>query len=88
MTGTAQVTEVAVGDIDHDGQLDVAFSYFGATAGNPDAGGAFWASRKNGVWHLYRLYAGGSRAVGLQLVDYDGDGDLDIVVNGNMSQTA
>jgi hypothetical protein len=78
---TGQVTEVAVGDIDKDGQPDIVFTYFVANPDNPDAGGAYWASRKDGKWHLYRLYSGDSRAVAVQLVDYDGDGDLDIVVD-------
>src|SRR5262245_27934533 len=68
---------VAVGDVNHDGRGDVALidssSNVSVRLGNGD--GTFGAANKVGAAKGYYLYLGG-----FELVDQNGDGNLDIVV--------
>ncbi len=59
----------------------MVFSTFEPTASNVNAGNTYWATRKGKTWHVYQMYSGDSKAAGVQLVDYDKDGRLDVIVN-------
>jgi hypothetical protein len=71
---------VRVGDIDGDGKLDIVFSCEGAA----DRSGVAWLSYRKGPtdahWDAHEI--GGREGVKfdlVQLLDLDGDGDLDAI---------
>lgn len=76
------ITEVAAGDLDQDGQLDIVFASGKFVSGHKQSGGLYWASHKGGSWTLHNIHTDSeSRLVGVQLADFDKDGDLDIISN-------
>lgn len=76
------ITEVVTGDIDLDGKDDIIFTAGEFNVGTHHKGGVYWAREDQGVWHVYVVSTNPhSRLVGVQVVDFDGDGDLDIISN-------
>jgi hypothetical protein len=72
---------VAVGDIDLDGRLDLVFSCEGA---NGEQSGVMWLSYRKAVtdreWMAHEISgAPGTKYDLVQLIDLDGDGDLDVL---------
>ncbi len=69
-----------IGDIDGDGKPDVVLTL---GEGQPDRGGVMWLSRKGDEWVIHDI-SGPPTAKGfkpdlIQLLDLDGDGDLDVL---------
>lgn len=84
------ITEVATGDINLDGNLDILFSV-GSTAKfatDPRRGGLYWIKQTNGYWDVQRILYEEDMTVGVKLIDYDGDGDLDMVSNTEYKRNA
>jgi hypothetical protein len=84
------VSEVAAGDLHHDGTRDVVFAV-GSLAGGVTArhtGGVYIAHQDAGAWKVSQLYFTPDSVVGLQLVDFDGSGYLDVVSNTEYQQNA
>ena len=80
-TGTNnRVSDIAVGDIDLDGSIDIVYSFLG--------GSILWSQVKDKKWVSYWVDSMASRYVGITLSDHDSDGDLDVIANieydGNM----
>jgi hypothetical protein len=84
------ITEVDAGDIDLDGRVDIVFSVgsLAPDAVSPRFGGVYWLRQGSSGWEPFRVYADENAAVAVSLVDYDGDGDLDIVSNSEYQQNA
>lgn len=79
--GAGTSKSVAVGDIDLDGRLDLVFSCEGATGGKS---GVMWLSYTKSVtgreWIAHEISgAPGTKYDLVQLIDLDGDGDLDVL---------
>jgi hypothetical protein len=77
------ITEVAVGDIHHNGTLDIAFSVGSQSGGesSPHSGGLYVAHQSGGAWTIGKVYNDQSSCVGVQLINFDGTGVLSIVSN-------
>lgn len=84
------VTEVAAGDVHHDGTLDVVFTVGSLTGGvtTPRSGGLYIAHMGSGTWQVNQVYTTQNNVVGVQLVDFDGSGYLDIVSNTEYQQNS
>jgi hypothetical protein len=84
------VTEVAAGDLHHDGTLDVVFTV-GSLAGGVTtlrSGGLYIAHMGSGTWQVTQVYTTQNNVVGVQLVDFDASGYLDIVSNAEYQQNS
>jgi FG-GAP-like repeat len=84
------VTEVAAGDVHHDGTLDVVFTV-GSLAGGvttPRSGGLYIAHMGSGTWQVNQVYTTQDNVVAVQLVDFDASGYLDIVSNAEYQQNS
>jgi FG-GAP-like repeat len=83
------VTEVAAGDVHHDGSLDVVFTVgsLGAYTA-PHSGGLYIAHLVGSNWQINQVYQTENNVVGVQLVDFDGSGYLDIVSNTEYQQNS
>ena len=84
------VTEVAAGDLHHDGTLDVAFTVgsYGRGPADHRTGGLFIAHPTPSRWSVSQIYTTDNSCVGLQLVDFDGTGVIDIVSNAEYQQNS
>jgi hypothetical protein len=76
-----RVKAVTAGDLDGDGRPDLVVSFEGATEGRP---GVIWMSREtdslSGPWTAHNLSGpAGSKFDLVELIDLDGDGDLDVI---------
>ena len=84
------VTEVAAGDVHHDGSLDVVFSVGSLSSGvtSSHTGGLYIAHVVASTWQVSQVYTTQNSVVGVQLVDFDSSGYLDIVSNAEYQQNA
>jgi hypothetical protein len=85
------VTEVAAGDVHHDGTLDVVFTVGSLTGGvtSSRSGGLYIAHMgSGGSWLVNQVYTTQNNVVGVQLADFDGSGYLDIVSNTEYQQNS
>ncbi len=76
------LSEVDVGDVDLDGKLDVIFTVSSNVSSftGRQRGGLYWLRQTATSWDVHEIYFEDSAAVGLKLIDYDRDGDLDIMM--------
>ena len=84
------VTEVAAGDLHHDGSRDVVFSVGSLSGGvtSRHSGGLYIAHLAGHSWQVTEVYTTQNSVVGVQLVDFDGSGYLDIVSNTEYQQNS
>lgn len=77
------VTELAVGDLDLDDHSDIVFvvSSLSSLPAEARRGGVYWLRQSPSAWELNEILRADSATVGVSLLDYDGDGDVDIVSN-------
>jgi hypothetical protein len=77
--------DVATGDLDLDGDLDLAFSYSHAEGGL--SGVAWLSARGDGTWQRGEISGPpGTKYDNLVLEDIDGDGDLDVLTSEQVEQ--
>ena len=69
--GTASTNQVALGDLDGDGDLDAYFANLMVTT-------ELWLNDGSGVLYRSRQYLGVASSPGIGLGDLDGDGDMDV----------
>ncbi|GGA08092.1 hypothetical protein GCM10010923_17780 [Blastomonas marina] len=77
------ITEAKAADFDGDGLLDIAFT-IGSSVSDPFAparGGLYILRQTDTGWSLDVIEEDRGSMVGLELVDYNGDGKIDIVAN-------
>jgi FG-GAP-like repeat len=76
------LSEVDIGDLDLDGKTDLVFTVSAnvSSATGRQRGGLYWLRQTATSWDVHEIYFEDSSAVGLRLVDYDRDGDLDIMM--------
>jgi hypothetical protein len=85
------VTEVAIGDMHHDGTRDVVFSVGSLSGGvaSRHTGGVYIAHPVTGSWQVSQVYTTQNSVVGVQVVDFDNSGyALDIVSNTEYQQNS
>lgn len=82
------VTEVAVGDVHHDGTLDVVFAVGQLEGGYSTvrSGGVYIAHQTSSAWSLQRVYQTENNVCCLALVDFDSTGVLSIVSNAEYQE--
>jgi hypothetical protein len=75
------VTEVAVGDVHHNGTKDIVFSVGSLSGGasSPHSGGLYIAHQSGGQWAVGKVYSDQNSCVAVQVLDFDGTGALSIV---------
>jgi hypothetical protein len=78
------VSELTTGDVDMDGRMDILFviSSLSSSPTEPRRGGLYWLRQGDAGWELNQILRSDSAIVGIKVLDYDGDGDLDVVTNG------
>jgi hypothetical protein len=84
------VTEVAAGDVHHDGTLDVVFTVGQLVGGvtTPRSGGVYIAHQSPPNWVVTQVYTTQNNVVGVQLTDMDNSGYVDIVSNAEYQQNS
>jgi hypothetical protein len=84
------VTEVAAGDVHHDGTLDVVFTVGQLVGGltTPRSGGLYIAHQSPPNWVVTQVYTTQNNVCGVQLTDMDNSGYLDIVSNAEYQQNS
>jgi hypothetical protein len=82
------LSEVDLGDLDLDGKADIVFtvSVSASSSGARQRGGLYWLRQTASSWETFEIFSEDSSAVGVQLVDYDQDGDLDIIMNSEFQR--
>lgn len=76
--------DVAVGDVDLDGVTDLVFSYSHAEG---DLSGVVWSAATENGWERREISGSpGTKYDNVELVDLDGDGDLDVVTSEQIEQ--
>ena len=82
------MTDADAGDVHHDGSLDVAFAVgsLSADAASRHIGGLYLAHMTGSAWTVGKVYQTDNSVVGMQLVDFDGSGYMDIVSNTEYQQ--
>ncbi|WP_179280609.1 FG-GAP repeat domain-containing protein [Bordetella genomosp. 1] len=74
------VLSAMAGDIDHDGKDEIVFS-MGQLAGGVSAGLYYAKEGQPDEWTVHVISADEQRLANIEVVDYDGDGRLDVVGN-------
>ncbi len=82
-SGEIQPTELALGDLDRDGKLDVVVALHGT--GSLHSKVASFVNQGGGAFGSANLVATGYDPIGLALADLDGDGFLDAVTANSFS---
>lgn len=82
------VTEVAAGNLHHDGAIDVVFSVGQLTGGYSTvrSGGVYIAHLVGSVWSVGRVYQTENNVCCLDLIDFDSTGVMSIVSNAEYQQ--
>jgi hypothetical protein len=81
--GNADSIDVALGDVDGDGDLDAFVANYGAGSGEANK---VWQNDGMGTFTDGLQSLGSSASTGVALGDMDGDGDLDAFVTNNWDQ--
>ena len=84
------VSDVALGDLDLDGKSDIVFSILTLSESplRVRRGGVYWLRQNEGAWDAFRILFEENATVGLSLLDYEGDGDVDVLSNSEYQRNA
>lgn len=84
------VSDVGLGDLDLDGKSDIVFSILTLSESplRVRRGGVYWLRQNEGAWDAFRILFEENATVGLSLLDYDGDGDVDVLSNSEYQRNA
>ncbi len=84
------MTDADAGDVHHDGSLDVAFTVgsLSTDEASQHTGGLYLAHMAGSAWTVGNVYQTDNSVVGVQLVDFDGSGYMDIVSNTEYQQNS
>jgi len=78
-TGSSLAT--AIGDFDGDGNADIAVAYSADQASASDGYVSVWIGSENGTFSFGNNFIAGKNPYSIAAADFDGDGNLDLVVS-------
>src|SRR4029077_18747665 len=71
----------AIGDFDGDGNADIAVAYSADQASASDGYVSVWIGSENGTFSFGNNFIAGKNPYSIAAADFDGDGNLDLVVS-------